>query len=62
MTRSNAERSRDYRARLRGGPARVPQPCGTPAAYLRHRRRQEPACDACRAAWSTRQAARRLGC
>ena len=26
------------------------QPCGTPAAYQRHKRRGEPACDACQKA------------
>lgn len=29
---------------------RQPAPCGTPAAYARHRRRGEAACDACREA------------
>lgn len=29
---------------------RTPQPCGTKAAYQRHRYKGEPACDACRKA------------
>jgi len=49
---SNAERSRAYRDRKRGGPPRTPAPCGTPAAYRRHVNAGEDACDACRAAWA----------
>lgn len=30
--------------------SRLLAPCGTPAAYQRHRRADEPACDACKAA------------
>ncbi|MHA4774731.1 WhiB family transcriptional regulator [Streptomyces sp. MSC1_001] len=37
------------RIRARKGP-RVLAPCGTPAAYQRHKRRGEQACDACRLA------------
>jgi hypothetical protein len=47
---TNAERQKRYRDRLRGGPARVPKPCGTLAAYRRHQRRGEPPCDLCKAA------------
>ena len=40
------------------------QPCGTVAAYKRHRRAGEDPCAACAAAWATKQremyAARRL--
>lgn len=46
----SAERQKRYRNRLRGGPARVPKPCGTVAAYRRHQRNGEPPCDACRKA------------
>lgn len=35
------------------------QPCGTPAGYQRHRRRLEPACEACRAAVNDYESARR---
>lgn len=35
------------------------QPCGTPAAYLRHTRHGEPPCDPCRHAWNTYYRARR---
>lgn len=34
-------------------------PCGTPAAYMRHRRRGEKACDACREAQRLKTARRR---
>jgi hypothetical protein len=44
-----AERSRAYRDRKRGGPARTPQPHGTRAAFRRHERAGEPPCDACKA-------------
>jgi hypothetical protein len=42
-----AEYQRRYRAKLRGGPPRQLQPCGTRAAAMRHRRNGEPLCDAC---------------
>ena len=50
-----AERSRAYRDRKRGKAPRVPQPCGTLAAYRRHQRAQEAPCEACRAAWAEAQ-------
>ena len=34
--------------------SRVLAPCGTPAAYTRHRYHGEPPCEACRKAWSER--------
>jgi WhiB family transcriptional regulator, redox-sensing transcriptional regulator len=37
------------------------QPCGTPAAYTRHRRRGEPACEACREANRRKVRERRQG-
>ena len=46
-----------YRDRLRGGPARVPKPCGTYAAYMRHVRKGEPVDAACRLAYNTHQRA-----
>ncbi len=52
-----ADRQRQYRDRLRGGPPRVPAPCGTVAAYKRHQRHGEPACAPCRAAWAEWQRA-----
>lgn len=52
---SNAEYQRRYRDRLRGGPPRDPAPCGTYAAYRRHKRRGEQPCDACREAYNERQ-------
>ncbi len=52
-----AERSRAYRDRKRGGPARTPQPCGTLAAYRRHERAQEAPCQACKAAHAEHQRA-----
>jgi hypothetical protein len=33
--------------------------CGTPAAYLRHIKRHEPTCDACKAAWAAHRRAER---
>lgn len=47
---SPAERSRAYRDRKRGTPARTPAPCGTVAAYRRHQRAQEAPCEACKVA------------
>lgn len=41
---------RERRNRLRGGPPREPQPCGTWAAACRHQRRGEPLDDACKQA------------
>jgi hypothetical protein len=41
-----AERSREYRDRLRGRPVTL-EPCGTRAAATRHRRNGEPVCGAC---------------
>jgi hypothetical protein len=54
---SPAERSKRYRDRLRGGPARVPKPHGTMAAYRRHERAQEPPCQACKQAHAEYQRA-----
>lgn len=34
------------------GSGRKPAPCGTPAAYRRHRNKGEEACQACKAAWA----------
>jgi hypothetical protein len=39
--------------------SREPQPCGTPAAYQRHRKNGEPLDDACREAWRLKSAAYR---
>lgn len=52
------DRSRfaEYRDRLRGGPPRVLQPCGTVAAARRHEKAGESKCPACAAAWRTHQA------
>ena len=54
MAKSNAERQREYRARLganTGHPGRpVTAPCGTPSAYKRHLAKGEPADDLCREA------------
>lgn len=47
---------RERRDRLRGGPPRTPQPCGTYAAAKRHQRNSEPLCDACRQAISEKNA------
>ena len=55
----SAERQRRYRDRQRGGPARVPKPCGTAAAARRHQRAREPLCEPCRAAWNEYQRTRR---
>lgn len=54
---STPERSRFavYRDRVRGGPPRVLQPCGTLAAYRRHVRHHEPVDDACRQAYNEQQ-------
>ena len=56
MGLSDAERSRRYRDRLRGGPPRELAPHGTVAAYRRHRRAGETPCDPCREAERRRQA------
>ena len=52
------EQKADYRLRTRG-PARVPQPCGTVAAYRRHLYHGETPCDACRNAEKERNRDRR---
>ena len=49
MTRT-PDAQRAYRDRVRGGPPRQPQPCGTYAAYRRHQRYGEQPCDLCRVA------------
>lgn len=45
---TDRSRYQEYRDRLRGGPARVPEPCGTMAAVRRHERNGEALDDACR--------------
>lgn len=55
MGRTDAERSRRYRDRKRGGPPRELVPHGEPGAYARHIRAGEEACDACKRAESKRQ-------
>lgn len=56
---TSAEYQRAYRARKgarTGQLGRPPtQPCGTVAAYRRHRRAGEEPCDLCRSAYSDRQ-------
>jgi hypothetical protein len=56
---SSAEYQRKWRASKgarTGVPGRPPtQPCGTSAAFRRHKRAGETPCDACRAAESARQ-------
>jgi hypothetical protein len=47
-----ADKQREYRDRLRGGPPRVPAPCGTLAAFRRHQRHNEPIDAACREAYN----------
>lgn len=47
----------ERRAALRGGPPRVPQPCGTYAAARRHQRAGEGLCEPCRAALAEHQRA-----
>jgi hypothetical protein len=63
MAKSSAERSRDYRARQGAVTGRVgrpaSEPCGTNAAYVRHRARGEEVCEACRKARSAYVASRR---
>lgn len=39
--------------------ARELQPCGTPAAYMRHRKAKQKPCDPCRLAWNEYQCERR---
>jgi hypothetical protein len=51
----NASSQRAYRDRLRGGPPRQPQPCGTYAAFQRHKRHGEEPCVACREAYNAHQ-------
>lgn len=57
---TDAERSRVYRDRKRGKPARTPSPCGTYAAARRHIRKGEPLDDQCRQALSAYQAEQHL--
>lgn len=48
---TSAERSRRYRANKGAGNKpgrRITEPCPSPAAYKRHLRHGEPACDGCR--------------
>jgi len=56
---SSADYQREWRARngaRTGQPGRpATAPCGTPAAYRRHKRRGEPIDDACREAENARQ-------
>jgi hypothetical protein len=56
---SDAEYQRAWRAKhgaRTGHPGRIPtQPCGTVAAYRRHRKAGEQPCDACREAWNAKQ-------
>lgn len=52
MTRS---RFAEYRDRQRGGPPRVPEPCGTIAAARRHQRAHEPLCALCAPVWAEHQ-------
>lgn len=56
---SSAEYQRRWRASKgarTGAPGRpVTEPCGTVAAYKRHRRHNEPPCAACAAAWAAKQ-------
>lgn len=61
---TNAERQRRYRDRVRGGPPRQLQPCGTTAAYARHIRHGETPDQACKdahAAWQRAYHQRRTG-
>jgi hypothetical protein len=51
----NAESQRAYRDRLRGGPPRELAPCGTYAAWMRHRRHGEEPCESCREAYNAHQ-------
>ena len=43
----SAEYARRHRDKVRGGPARIPEPCPSRAAAVRHRRNGEPVCDGC---------------
>ncbi len=45
--------SRQWRKTYAERPAETLKGCGTTAAYTRHRRRKETACDACAEAWRT---------
>jgi hypothetical protein len=47
---TDAERQKRYRDRLRGGPGRDVEPCGTLAAYRRHQRHAETPCGPCKEA------------
>ena len=53
---SREEYFKARRALKRGGPARVPKPCGTVAAAQRHKRASEPMCVDCSEAWRQHQA------
>jgi hypothetical protein len=56
---SKAEYQREWRARhgaRTGQPGRpATEPCGTVAAYRRHRKAGEDPCAACRDAWNAKQ-------
>jgi len=64
VTASSADRSRAWRARQGARTGIIGRPrteeCGTHAAYVRHRRVGEVACDACRLAEADYQRARRI--
>lgn len=55
MGQPDAVRQRKYRDRVRGGPPRKLKPCGTAAAYRRHKRAGETPCDPCKLAEKVRQ-------
>lgn len=50
---------RDHTSAPEDATPRRPAECGTPAGYRAHNRRQEAACDPCRAAWKKWTAAYR---
>lgn len=52
---TDRSRFQEYRDRLRGGPARAPEPCGTYAAFRRHQRAGEEPCRPCREAYNAHQ-------
>lgn len=49
---TDAERARRYRDRKRRGEPSILEPCGTRAAFIRHRRNGEDPCEPCREAYN----------
>jgi len=56
MTDDRRQYFKARRDKARGGPPRLPKPCGTVAAAQRHKRNNETPCDLCTEAMRKHQA------